>query len=396
MIRWHILTGEYPPQSGGVSDYTRLVAAALVEAGDEVHVWAPECGGARGADFGVRVHRLPGRFGLRALARLHRALRNESRPYRLLVQYVPQMYGCKAMNLSFSVWLRYACPLRPWVMFHEVAFPISAKQSMRHDLVGRVTRLMAQLTARSAERCFVATPSWRLLLRQLAPGVDAQWLPVPSNIDNTADALAVTSIRTRYAPDPTSALIGHFGTYGSQIAAILKPSLLELLKADARRVGLLIGRNSDAFVRQMIADNPELCGRLSGTGEIPAPHVAECLKACDVLLQPYIDGATSRRGSLMAGLALGVPIVTTRGHLSEPFWENGMVAICSTSPPEIVKTTSALLTDAARRSELGRRAAAAYEEHFSLLRTIHALRNDPRGFPFTACQADNRSVSRCF
>jgi hypothetical protein len=26
MLRWHIITGEYPPQPGGVSDYTRLVA----------------------------------------------------------------------------------------------------------------------------------------------------------------------------------------------------------------------------------------------------------------------------------------------------------------------------------------------------------------------------------
>jgi len=45
-LTWAIITGEYPPQAGGVSDYTRIVAEALVAAGDEVHVWTPAVSGA--------------------------------------------------------------------------------------------------------------------------------------------------------------------------------------------------------------------------------------------------------------------------------------------------------------------------------------------------------------
>ena len=33
---WMMLTGEYPPQVGGVADYTQQVARALVQAGDQV------------------------------------------------------------------------------------------------------------------------------------------------------------------------------------------------------------------------------------------------------------------------------------------------------------------------------------------------------------------------
>ena len=39
-IVWHMITGEYPPQAGGVSDYSRVVARGLVAAGDAVHVYA--------------------------------------------------------------------------------------------------------------------------------------------------------------------------------------------------------------------------------------------------------------------------------------------------------------------------------------------------------------------
>ena len=41
MTRWHLVTSEYPPDIGGVSDYTAQLARALAGAGDEVHVWCP-------------------------------------------------------------------------------------------------------------------------------------------------------------------------------------------------------------------------------------------------------------------------------------------------------------------------------------------------------------------
>ena len=44
---WNIITGEYPPQPGGVSDYTRLVAHGLADAGDEVCVYAPPADASR-------------------------------------------------------------------------------------------------------------------------------------------------------------------------------------------------------------------------------------------------------------------------------------------------------------------------------------------------------------
>ena len=54
---WHVITNEYPPQTGGVSDYTQQVARALVEQGDEVHVWCPAWREVENHADGVRVHR---------------------------------------------------------------------------------------------------------------------------------------------------------------------------------------------------------------------------------------------------------------------------------------------------------------------------------------------------
>src|ERR1700682_5498496 len=102
--RWHMITGEYPPQAGGVSDYSRVVARGLAAAGDKVDVYAPKTPGVDPNDESVVVHRLPGHFGPRALAELSRSL-GRRKNERLLIQYVPHAFGFKAMNLHFCLWL---------------------------------------------------------------------------------------------------------------------------------------------------------------------------------------------------------------------------------------------------------------------------------------------------
>src|SRR6476646_9304789 len=101
----HGLTCEYPPQRGGVSDYTYLVAGGLAAAGDEVHVWCPGATGAAPAQRGVTVHRALGRLGLADLRRTGRALDAFPGPRRILLQWVPHGFGMRAMNVPFCAWL---------------------------------------------------------------------------------------------------------------------------------------------------------------------------------------------------------------------------------------------------------------------------------------------------
>ena len=151
--RWHLITGEYPPASGGVSDYSRTVARGLAESDDEVQVWAPAVpvGESEIADPGVIVHRLPNRLGPASLARLHRGV-DASPSSRILVQYVPHAFGWKAMNVPFCIWLWTRRRNSIDVMFHEVAFPIARNQPLTHNALGLVNRAMAAIVARSAER----------------------------------------------------------------------------------------------------------------------------------------------------------------------------------------------------------------------------------------------------
>ena len=370
---WAIITGEYPPQPGGVSDYTRMVALGLARDGDEVHVWAPETIQRTPEECGVKVHRIAGGFGLQNLSAISAALRHLPPSSRILVQYVSQAYGWKGMNIPFCLWL--ATRKQPvWVLFHEVAFPFRRSQSPHLNFLALVTHGMASLIAPFAQRVFVSIPAWEQMLA-FTPRVE--WLPIPSTVSTSVDSRAVAEVRKRLAPvSPEGVVIGHFGTYGVHITPLLNQILPPLLTADARRRVHLLGGGGAEYAADFRESFPCFSDRITAPGKLPGAEVATHLAACDLLIQPYADGVSTRRTSVMAGLALGLPILTTEGHLTEPVWAESRAVelVLALAPQEFVRAAERLLCSPEYRLELGARAAALYRDRFDLANTIRALR----------------------
>lgn len=373
---WHLLTGEYPPQPGGVSDYTRQVALGLARAGHEVHVWAPGDAG-EGLSDGVRVHRVPGLFTPPGLVKLARGLEGCRGPRRLLLQYVPQAFGLKGMNVPFCAWFAARRREERWVFFHEVVYPWSPRAPLRHQVLAGTTRVMARLVAGAADRTFVSIPAWAEHLPARARR-RAEWRPVPSTLPTQVSPPEVEAVRSALGPGPW---LGHFGTYGAPTAGPLEAVLVPLLRAGTDRKALLLGRGSRAFAQALETRRPEVAGRLVVRDSLAPHELAAHLAACDVLVQPYPDGVSARRTTTMAGLALGVPLVTNTGHLTEPLWrELGAVELVEgTEPGPLVEATERLLSRPEERTALGERAARVYRERFALERTLEALLREGGG-----------------
>jgi glycosyltransferase involved in cell wall biosynthesis len=262
-------------------------------------------------------------------------------------------------------------------MFHEVVFPLSWKQPMLHSILGVVTRLMAWLTVRASKHVYVSIPAWAdLVIAIFSQPRDITWLPIPSNIPVVDDAEKTSDIRSRYLTTERF-LIGHFGTYGQQISDMLMALLPVMLAKYEDQTVVLIGRGSDAFRHKLISNSPMLDGRVYATGAVSDAEVSQHLSACDALIQPYPDGVSSRRSSVMAGLAHGRPIVTNVGPLTEPLWaESGAVILVPVEDtPAMVEAIRRLLMGENEKKRVGTVARTLYQEKFDVRHTIAALRD---------------------
>ena len=97
-------------------------------------------------------------------------------------------------------------------------------------------------------------------------------------------------------------------------------------------------------------------------GRLPPADVLRFLARAPLVLAPYVDGATGRRTSLLATLSTGARVISSRGHLLDPVFEQSPVTLA---------TTKDGFVDAARRAwavpdtseQRGRRRAWYHQHH---------------------------------
>lgn len=372
---WNIVTGVYPPRSGGVADYTRIIANGLATRGEDVHIWTGPGEQLGRADAGVTVHRLPDQFGPVGLAHLHARIGRVSGS-RILIQYVPHAFGWKAMNIPFCAWAAAQKRAELAVTFHEVAFPVFRGQPLRRNALGAINLLMARLVARVAKKIFVTASAWEKLLRaRIGPKRRIVWTPVPSNIERIDDAAAIADIRRRYASEG-KLLVGHFAwAEAAWTSSVMSTVMRNLVHVRENLTFILIGRGSAATYRAMVKGDSSMERRLRVTGELAAGDLSCHLSACDLLIQPYPDGISGRRTTAMAALSHGLPVLSTEGCHTERIWrESGAVSLASdANSRELTEQASRLLDSAVERRRVGAAGLELYERAFDLRHTLDAL-----------------------
>ena len=202
---------------------------------------------------------------------------------------------------------------------------------------------MAAILLRAASHVYLSTDAWRRYLAPYAPGSRSSGfvtLPVPSTIPGCDRIADIAERRRQLLGASTRQLVGHFGTVGPHVAPLLEATLLPLLTTDPNVSAVCLGTGTDEFVRALVANVPMVRDRIHGAGRVSRSDAALTLNACDLLVQPYPDGVTTRRTSVMAGLLNGRAIVTTTGHLTEPVWaESGAVALAAATDIESLVAT---------------------------------------------------------
>ena len=335
MTRVALLTGEYPPDEGGVADYTACLAEALAAKGARVDVIAPRTVSAEARDMaalegeavtegvapgrmerpGAQVHRVLPPWRFTSLGAVRRVVR-QLRPDVVHLQYQTAAYAMHPVANLLPGWLRRWTGVAAAITYHDLRVPYLFPKA--GGLRGVVTRWPARaadlaiVTNAEDERALAA---WRRA-RRLA------LVPIGSNVADEPPVGYERGAWRRAAGIPDqAALLAYFGFLNASKGGRTLLTALEQLREeglDARLVmiGGRVGASdptNEGYLADFEAEAAErgLAKALLWTGHVPAAEVSAWLRAADVLTLPYADGASYRRGSLLAALAHGRPTVTT-------------------------------------------------------------------------------------
>lgn len=373
---YHIIVGQ-SSHAGGMCAHMSLLADGLADQSQQVHVWLPNATELSVQSPNIVLHRVLGALSIPDLFRAGRKLNLCSPPRRLLVYWVPHAYGYKAMNLPFClwIWLRSVFHRDRVELMVQECFLDFSKRSWRQSAAAFVHRVMTIVLLNAADRVWGALPAYKALLRPYTLGrrVPFAWLPVPSNVAVVENPTLVAAIRKQCAAG--GLLIGHFGTFGGSITKLLEdivPGMLTNLDASL----VLIGSGSEAFRDRLRQLAPKFAGRIHASGYLEDSTLSSYLNACDVMIQPYPDGVTARRGSILAPLAHARPVVTNPSPRTEPLWEKtGSVALADMTAAAFLQAVRQLKEDPRSRDRLGAAARETYLRYFEPGRMVSAIQH---------------------
>ncbi len=352
-MRVGLVTGEYPPDQGGVGDFTQQLGRALVRLGHQVHVVTTAGEGAPDTD--LVVHRVVSgwRWGC------WREVLDVARQERLDVLDI--QYQAAAYRMHPAIHFAPHRAERPpaMVTFHDLRVPYLFPKA------GPLRWQALRLLMRRCDGVITTNQEDYLRLEGAVPSSRLSLIPIGSNIplalppDYDRDGA-----RARWGLSPDDLLLGYFGFLNESKGVVELIRALALLVARGLPAHLLMvggrvgssdptNRADAARVEGLIAQLG-LQERVHWTGYTSPQEVSAGLVATDVCVLPYRDGVSFRRGTLHACLTHGRAVVTTHPTVPLPEVRDGenMLLVPPRDPEALAETVAGLAANPALRARL--------------------------------------------
>jgi glycosyltransferase involved in cell wall biosynthesis len=243
-----------------------------------------------------------------------------------------------------------AWPRRVAVTFHDLRtpyiFPKAGPLRWRANL---------ELAARSD--AVIVTNAEDLARLQKAPALAGKLheAPIGANIEpDPPEGFQRDAQRGRWGVGPDDLLLCYFGFLNeSKGGEELMLALAEVVAGGAPAHLLMIGGQVGAsdptnqrYLQhvQALVDEHGLSERVRWTGFTTAAEVSANFFASDVAVLPYRDGASFRRGSLMAAIAHAMPVISTEPAVKIPELRHGEnIWLARVRSPEALAAAAASL-----------------------------------------------------
>ena len=316
-MRIGLITGEYPPMRGGVGDFTALLAQGLQTQGHTIQVFStPPAQSQHGEAINTTIRR----WNFRSLPTVQRWAKANGLDV-LNLQYQTAAYRMSPWIHVLPRWVK-AAPMI--TTFHDLRFPyLFPKAGLLRE------RVVMSLAYRSAGVITTNHEDYAKV-KHLPNSI---MIPLGSTIrPNLPQQYDAEAWRAKLGVPPETLLIGYFGfinhtkgvdTLLESFAALpTKQPVCLLMIGEHLGTADPTNKGYAAQIKHQIK-NYGLADDILWTGDVSDVDVNGWLRAVDVVVMPFRDGASYRRSSLMAAIQQGCAIVTTQPTVPISTFEHG-------------------------------------------------------------------------
>jgi glycosyltransferase involved in cell wall biosynthesis len=318
-MRIGIITGEYPPMQGGVGAYTSILAAELARQGQAISILSSKA--ARNSNPEIALSNCIEQWSFGSLNQI-RDWAAEQRLDMVNIQFQTAAFG-------MSPWIH----LLPDVLrsvpvvttFHDLRFPYLFPKA------GKLRQWMVMHLAKASDGVILTNHED---YAQISAAYQKALIPIGSNmlkpLPNDFDP---AHWRAQAGAQPDDFVMAYFGLINrSKGLETLLESLGSLREAGIPARLVMVGGGigtSDPTNKifteeiQRLTDKLDLREHIHFTAYLDEDAtVGAYLAASDVVALPFLDGASYRRGSLMAAIHYGRAIVTTMPTVEIPLFRD--------------------------------------------------------------------------
>ena len=318
----------------------------------------------RKRDFAMDIVRL--RWKERGWPAALRDLEQEAGGWRgrwVLLQYTALSWSARGFPLQLPRVMKILrdAGAHVGVVYHDVE-PYPGRRAI--DYLRRFTQWRALRQAlRLSDRAILTVPAGQLSWISTETK-KAVFIPVGANFPHRAFVERDHNIRQDETP--TVAVFGVTGGIAGQQEVTLIAGAIRLATEKVGKLRLLVfGRNADSAEENLREKLRGLPVTLRVSGVLPEDDLGPLLSSADVLL--FVRGTiSSRRGSAIAGIACGLPVIAVAGNeTAAPITDAGLVLVSGANERAWGEALVRVLSDRKYHAMLAERSRSAYQNHFS-------------------------------
>lgn len=314
-----IVCPSYPPLIDGLSGHTYCLAKALAKKDQEIHILTSELAHLPHYEFqeNIHIHRQVKSWALLNALDIIESIK-EINFDQILIQYVPFLYskrGGLSLAILYLTWaIRWFFGKKAFLYAHELFYPL--QKNYKAIIMHFGHRMMLFSLGLCSNKIFTSTHKNRLILTRMFywRKKDILHLPVSSNIpktlvENKEHVLANLGLKSN---------LFTICCFGFLHPSKLYPEILDTLKEIYEKKLLdfqliFIGpTEKDLMATLGFQYSCKRLPFLKLTGPIEERKVSQLLQCCNLFIGLFMDGLTSRRGSVLAAMEHGLPIISTK------------------------------------------------------------------------------------